>query len=56
MIKVKRFYSKRSFELAGDIEDYIKLFKIERSQIISINFTADNEFLYAFLTWESNKQ
>ena len=55
MIKVRRFYSKSSFDLTRDIEDYIKFFKIEKSQIISINFIADKGLLYAFVTWESNE-
>ena len=56
MIRVKSFYSRSTTELTRDIEDYIKILKIEKSQIISINFTADENLLYAFVTWESNKQ
>lgn len=55
MIKVRNFFANSSTELAEKIQGYIKDFKIERTQIISINFSTDGLTSYAYLTWEDNK-
>ena len=56
MIRVRNFFARSSTELAEEVENYIKDFKIERTQIISINFSTDRFTSYAYLTWEDNKQ
>lgn len=55
MIKVRNFYANSSTKLAEEIENYIKDFKIERTQIISINFSTDRSTSYGYLTWENKK-
>lgn len=52
MIKVQSFLDRDLSALSKSIENFIKLYKINRKQIISINFTANQYSKFALLTYE----
>lgn len=54
MLKVESFraYAYQEEKLSKEIELFLKNKKISRQDIIDINFTASNDYLYCMVVWE----